>query len=190
MGAEALAARINQSPARAAHLLDLHRHTYPTFWRWAEAAVMYAQLHNALYTVFGWTLDVREDQNPRSLQNYPMQGNGAEMLRLASILTTEAGIAVCAPVHDAILIEAPADELEQAIVTTQTAMTQASRTVLGGFTLRSSVHRVRYPDRFSDSRGSAMWRTVLAVLAEIGCQAAPGTTIARGAVPAVLPVSR
>jgi hypothetical protein len=41
-----------------------------------------------------------------------MQANGAEMLRLACCLATERGIEVCAPVHDAILICAPLDRLD------------------------------------------------------------------------------
>ncbi len=42
-----------------------------------------------LQTVFGWTVHVGPDANPRSLRNFPMQGNGAEMLRLACCLATE-----------------------------------------------------------------------------------------------------
>ena len=36
----------------------------------------------------------------------PLQGNGAEMLRLACSLATERGVTVIAPVHDALMIEA------------------------------------------------------------------------------------
>ena len=36
-----------------------------------------------------------------------MQANGAEMLRLACCLAIERGVKVCAPVHDAILIDRP-----------------------------------------------------------------------------------
>jgi hypothetical protein len=45
------------------------------------------------------------------VMNFPMQANGAEMLRLACCLAIERGLAVCAPVHDAILIEAPLAEM-------------------------------------------------------------------------------
>ena len=33
--------------------------------------------------------------------NFPMQAGGAEMMRIAAIAATEAGIEVCCPVHDA-----------------------------------------------------------------------------------------
>jgi hypothetical protein len=90
-----------------------------------------------------------------------MQANGAEMLRIASILLTEAGIRVCAPVHDALLIEAPLDELDQAIATTKSLMQEASRIVLDGFELGSDVKEVRYPDRYMDKRGVVMWDKVM-----------------------------
>ena len=96
-----------------------------------------------------------------------MQANGAEMLRIAAIAATEQGVEVCAPVHDALLIEAPVEQLASAIWTTQQAMRDASAAVLDGFELRSDVDVVRYPDRYVDERGEAMWKTVMGILDEI-----------------------
>ena len=93
-----------------------------------------------------------------------MQANGAEMLRLACSLATEQGVRVCAPIHDALLIEAPLKDSDQAILDTQAAMEQASRVVLDGFVIRSDVELVRYPDRYADPRGAEMWQTVLELL--------------------------
>lgn len=147
MGAAALATRIGRPPSDARELLDLHRRTYPVFWRWSDAAVDYAVLNSFLPTVFGWTIHVEGNVNPRSLRNFPMQANGAEMLRLASSMATELGIRVCAPVHDALLIEAPLDELDETVAKTQELMAEASRVVLDGFELRSEAKVIRYPDR-------------------------------------------
>ena len=61
-------------------------------------------------TVFGWRHQVRAGANARALMNFPMQANGAEMMRVAAIAATEAGIEVCAPVHDAFLIQAPLEQ--------------------------------------------------------------------------------
>src|SRR5437870_11694278 len=93
-----------------------------------------------------------------------MQANGAEMLRLACSVTTEKGISVCAPVHDAILIESPVDEINNAIHTTKEAMAQASQIVLDGFELRSDAKI--FTDRFTDARGQSLWDTVMALLAK------------------------
>src|SRR5438034_4851391 len=137
MGAEALAAQIGCDPAQGRELLEAHRATYPVFWRWSDAAVDTAYLHGVLSTVFGWPVHLGPDPNPRSVRNFPMQANGAEMLRLACCLATERGVRVCAPVHDAVLIEASAGDLEAAVAATQAAMADASAIVLGGIlTLR------------------------------------------------------
>lgn len=112
MEAQSLAQRIGQPEIVARDLLRAHRETYRTFWKWSDAAVDTAMLHGSLHSVFGWRLHIGEKVNPRALRNYPMQANGAEMLRIACCLATERGIEVCAPVHDAVLICAGLDQLE------------------------------------------------------------------------------
>ena len=164
MGAEALAWRISQPPIRARDLLRLHRETYRVFWRWSDAALDHAMLTGSLQTVFGWRVNVPPNANPRSLRNFPMQANGAEMLRLACCLATEGGIQVCAPVHDAVLIAAPLERLEADVTAVQEAMRQASQIVLKGFELSTEAKVVRYPDRFSDPRGIVMWNRVMGLL--------------------------
>jgi DNA polymerase I len=168
MGRESLAVRIGQSPAVAAMLLQMHHELYARFWRWSEAHLDMAALHGSTSTVFGWRLSTLGDLRPRTLRNFPMQANGAEMLRLACCFATETGVRVCAPVHDALLIEAPMEALSEAILTTQTAMARASRLVLNGFELRSEAHPVVYPDRYHDKRGVAMWEHVQRLLESRG----------------------
>jgi DNA polymerase I-like protein with 3'-5' exonuclease and polymerase domains len=160
MESKSLAERIGAPEIVARDLLRAHRETYPRFWRWSDGAVDYAMLHGQLHTAFGWTIHRGSDPNPRMLRNFPMQGNGAEMMRLACCLATEQNIGVCAPVHDALLIEAPETEIGDAVVATQAAMAQASRDVLDGFELRSDTKIWRHPERYQDERGSAMWRAV------------------------------
>jgi hypothetical protein len=165
MGPDALAQRIGQPPVRARELLRLHRETYRVFWRWSDAAVDYAMLNGHLQTVFGWHVHVVPDANARSLRNFPMQANGAEMLRLACCLGTEQGIEICAPVHDAVLICAPLDRLEADVARMRAVMADASRIVLNGFELGTDVKIVRYPDRYMDERGTVMWDRVMNLIA-------------------------
>jgi DNA polymerase I len=146
--------------------LRLHHEVYRVFWKWSDAAVSCAMLTGSLHTAFGWRVRVPPGPNIRSLRNFPMQANGAEMLRIACCLATERGIEVCAPVHDAVLICAPLDRLETDIAGMQAAMAEASRIVLGGFELGTDVEVVRYPDRYSDSRGDVMWERVMRLIAE------------------------
>jgi DNA polymerase I-like protein with 3'-5' exonuclease and polymerase domains len=172
MESNSLAARIGQPSFVARDLLRAHRETYRTFWRWSDAALDCAILTGSLQTVFGWHVHVGANSNPRSLRNFPMQANGAEMLRLACCLATERGIEVCAPVHDAVLICAPLDRLEAETHRMQEAMAEASRAVLGGFELRSHAEFIRYPDRYMDGRGAVMWRRVWRLIEAVERKAA------------------
>ena len=166
MGADSMAERIQQPPVVARDLLSKHRKAFKTFWEWSDGNVDYALLHKKLWTVFGWQIHVAGEINPRSLANFLMQANGAEMLRIACILMTEAGIRVCAPVHDAVLIEAPLEELDERIKQAQELMREASRQVLGGFELTTDAEIYRYPERYRDEeRGGAFWDLVMEKLA-------------------------
>ena len=116
--------------------------------------------------MFGWRVHVGENVNPRSLRNFPMQANGAEMLRVACCLATERGVEVCAPVHDAVLICAHNERLDNDVANMRAAMAEASRIVLSGFELGTDVKTVRYPHRYMDGRGRIMWDRVCKLITE------------------------
>lgn len=168
LSADGLARKLNVPPSRGRELLRMHQQTFRRFWAWSDQVEAEGMLTGRLRTVFGWTVHVGPDANPRSLRNFPMQGNGAEMLRLACCLATERGIVVCAPVHDALLVEGPADGIEEVVQATQAAMQEASEVVLPGFPLRTDAKFVRHPDRYVDERGRRMWETVLSLLDDAG----------------------
>ena len=100
-------------------------------------------------TVYGWPLRCgpNKEPNPRSLLNFPMQANGAEMLRLSACLATEAGLRVCAPIHDALLLEAPLERLDEDVSRLSTIMIDASKKVMEVLACRVDVETVRYPER-------------------------------------------
>lgn len=164
MGERALASAIGRTELEARELLEMHRRTYPTFWQWSDAAVNFAQLYGYLHTAMGWRLNTSLDSNPRMLRNFPMQANGAEILRRACIAATNAGISLCAPIHDALLIEAPVESIEAIVAQMQQIMAQAGADVLGGFPLRSDAKIYRYPERFVPERGVDMWNRVMGLI--------------------------
>jgi DNA polymerase I-like protein with 3'-5' exonuclease and polymerase domains len=157
MGDVSLGFRLGLSPAHGRELLEKHRSTYPGYWKWSEAVQDHAMFHGILHTTFGWCVQVGHNANPRSLRNFPIQANGAEMLRLAIILAHRRGVEICAPVHDALLIEADVGKIEEAVATCQQAMKDASELVLPGFPLRTDAKIFRYPERYSDERGTRLW---------------------------------
>ena len=135
MHSAALATKIGQSESVAADLLRRIGRPTRRFGAGRMASVDFAMQRNFLYTVFDWRLHVGPMTTDRSLRNFPCQANGAECLRLACVYALQRGVKVIAPVHDALLIEAPDDQIDHAVRTTQEAMAAASAAVLGGFAL-------------------------------------------------------
>jgi DNA polymerase I-like protein with 3'-5' exonuclease and polymerase domains len=165
MGAKTLAFRTGTSVIEAEALLRMLARTYPVFTAWQSKSVDVALLRGHMSTVFGWKLNVTNNTRPTALRNFPMQSHGAEMLRIACCLATERGISVCAPVHDALLIEAPIDLIDDAVASTRGVMAEAAAAVLGtDVWIDTDVSIVKYPDRYSDRRGQVMWDQVMSLL--------------------------
>ena len=169
MGEVGLASRIGKPDIEGRRLIQLHQQTYPRFWSWSRAAVDRAMLTMSLETVFGWPIrvgrftEMGRFPNPRSLANFPCQANGAEMLRLACCMLVEAGIGLCAPVHDAVLIEAPASTIDETVREAKQIMGEASKLVLNGFDVGTDAKIVRSPDRYIDDSGYDFWCTIMRI---------------------------
>ena len=151
---------------------------YPPGWNLGRAPKRRRRGHNG-----GPAMDEDADRyddevsvNTRSILNWPMQSNGAEMMRLAVSMAVEDGLMICAPVHDAFLLEAPIDEIEEHSARLAAIMVRASEIVLGnGRRCRVDQKIVRYPDRYMDDRGAVMFETVMRLLEEVERAAEAGS---------------
>ena len=141
---------------QARGLLRNHKKLYEEYWAWSDNVFNMANITGKIQTCFGWTM-LTKYQKESSIRNFPMQAHGSEILRLACCLILEAGIKVCAPVHDAILIESPLETLEETVKETQSLMSRAGEIVLEGFNVTTSAEIIKYPDRYQDPRGIDMW---------------------------------
>jgi DNA polymerase-1 len=161
MGPHAMALQAGISVAEAIQLIDLHKRTYSRFWKWSGDAVETALLARSMQTVFGWKRRLIGAEKLTSIMNFPMQANGAEMMRVAAIGGVRAGIEVCAaPVHDAFLIAAPAERLEEDVAAMRAIMSRAGEVVCG-VPVRTEAKLIRFPKRYMEERGVDMWNRVM-----------------------------
>ena len=86
------------------------------------------------------------------------------MMRIAAIKGAEAGIEICAPVHDAFFIVAPLDRLEDDVAQMRKLMSRAGATVANGLAIGTDAQLVRYPDRYVDAGGAAMWNRIVGLV--------------------------
>jgi DNA polymerase I len=166
MGPKSLGAAAAVVLPEAQEILLRLRESFPVFHRFATDTTNRAMLGLPLTTSLGWKIRASGVVKPGTFRNFLMQGAGAEMLRLAAIFTTEAGLPVCWPVHDALVVEAAVSEIDDVVDATRSVMERASEAITGGLRVRVDAKVVRWPGRFSDPRGEGMWRVVSRLLAE------------------------
>ena len=146
--------------------------SYAQYWKWSDDWVQHSLQTGVMRTAMGWTCRTGITEfNERSIRNWPIQSSGADILRIACIWALRRGVKVVAPVHDAVLIEAPIDRIEADVALMREIMRRASRIVLnadadGPYELRTDVSIVRFPDRYVDGRGEGIWDRVMALLDE------------------------
>jgi DNA polymerase I len=168
MSVPSLAKGLNRHPLIASAIIQRHRETYPRFWEWRAEEVQTAMLTRKMETVFGWPLRISTSPNKRTLYNFPMQANGAEMLRLAAWRLCEAGLIPNMLVHDGILFEF--DNREQ-IAHAIEIMRKAGRDVCDGFEIDVDVDQMLIGGaRYIDKRPMAqqMWATIMSALGAVG----------------------
>jgi hypothetical protein len=123
-----------------------------------------AMVRREMQSVFGWPLHISTSPNKRTLYNFPMQSNGAEMLRLAAWRMCEAGIIPCMLIHDALLLEARnMEQVEQA----KHIMRAAGRDVCEGLEIGVDTDQdLHHGERYRDKRPVAkkMWETIMRTL--------------------------
>jgi DNA polymerase-1 len=164
MSPQSVATRLGWPLLQGEQYIALYKRTFPRQWGWSDGAVDQGFRQGKLSTVFGWPIHVTHKTRARSLRNFPSQANACEMMRLAACYLTEAQIRVACSVHDAFLIEAPATDIDETVRTAQRLMARASVDVLKVMELRSDAKVIRYPDRYIDPRGAAMWGQVMGMV--------------------------
>jgi DNA polymerase family A len=167
MGVPSLAKGLDRHPLVASAIIEKHRQAYPRFWQWRADMVQTAMLDRRIESAFGWPLRISSSPNKRTLYNFPMQSNGAEMLRLAAWRLCEAGIVPNMLIHDGILIEARSKE---EIAHTIEIMRAAGRDVCNGLEVGVDVDQMLEGGaRYRDKRPVAkqMWDTIMNALREV-----------------------
>ena len=167
LGAKSLAVRTGISLYEAAEILTRLRARFRVFEAFGQRVLDHAGLNLELSTPFGWVMQSPPGTNPRTVRNFPMQSTGSEILHAACIMAERRSIPIVAPVHDAIMVEAPAGDAEEVSAALDRVMRDASAVVLRGYELPTDDQVVQPGGHFHDDRGIAMWETVTRLVAKL-----------------------
>lgn len=145
------------SRSEAEKLLQLHKRVYPRYWEWQEKTKQKYKRHHILYLWDGWAL-LGDNENILSVQNFPVQGTGAVIMREAVHMAQERGLEILAPLHDAIYMECREYDHKQAIKILSECMDTAVSMVLGDklkIRLDIEVHKSGQP--WIEEKGQKMY---------------------------------
>jgi hypothetical protein len=165
LGAQSLAVRTGISLYEAREILARLKARFRVFEEYANRVADHAGLFLEIGTPFGWVMQCPSGINPRTVRNFPIQSTGAEILHVLCILAERRGLELVAPVHDALMVQAPADQAEHVSAELDRAMRDASALVLRGYELPTEAQLIRPGERYFDDRGEVMWKTVNKLLA-------------------------
>jgi DNA polymerase-1 len=172
LGPQSLATRTGVSLFEACEILARLRARFRIFEEYAANVIDHAGLHLQISTPFGWHMKCPSGINPRTVRNFPIQSTGAEILHVASVLAERRGIKIVAPIHDAFIAEADANQEEETSAALDRVMRDASRVVLRGYELRTDVQIIRAGDRYFEKRGLEMWTAITEILTRLERQTA------------------
>jgi len=116
MSARGLAPRLTQIARReitedaAQKYIDLFYQTYSQYWEWKQD-VQKQYEGGYLELSDGWIM-WGDNDNRRSIGNYPVQGMGAVIMREAVALAQDAGLDIIFTLHDALYMEFDAYDIE------------------------------------------------------------------------------
>jgi DNA polymerase I len=161
----------------AKSLLKTHRRLFKRFWMWITGVTSEALATRRISTRFGWTQQLlsrkereahlneegRVKNITNSLQNFPMQAHGAEMLRLAMTYAADQRVPICAPLHDALFAVASAEQERLVTESLIACMNRASMDVIGVI-IPTEVDVIRFPNRFVPSKKPEAIETWAAML--------------------------
>lgn len=135
-GPKKLAYLTGETEERAKELLDSYWKNLPGIQRWISSVKAQAYVRTGTTTLMGRFIPLAGLKSPdmmerwgaeRQAVNYTIQGSAAEIMKLALIRLHERGFKLIATVHDEFIIDAPAAEAEQTLITVKGIMENVVR---------------------------------------------------------------
>lgn len=142
---------VSEEEAKA--LIDMHKKLYRVFWKWNDGNLSKykRQKHFTLWD--GWTL-LGDNESDLSMKNFPVQGSGSVMMRLAVRKCHDLGIRVMNPLHDAVYIRCAEGDEERIVPLFKKCMTDACYEMFGdSVEMRGDVDVHRHDEVWIEDKG-------------------------------------
>lgn len=138
--------------------LRQQRQVFKRFFMWSDHKARRAVSCRVLTTPLGWTIRFRPGTSTpspeRTGRNFCVQGCAADMMRILMIRLTEAGIAVCAAIHDGFLVECAIEEAETILAKVRATMDRCAIDLIGSpIPIKDQIFR--WPESYQEGSTEA-----------------------------------
>lgn len=154
-GSASTSLALNITEQKAYDLHFYHKSIYHKYWSYINKIVEMGLFRKCLLSVLGWRVHIHPKTKPQTIQNFPMQAGGAELMRAVTITAVESGIRLIAQVHDAFVIEADQSTIDAETQKTRDIISKVSASLFGK-PLKSSAKVFTYPERYIDEDAGEM----------------------------------
>lgn len=154
-----LGSRLKIATFDAAEYIAKYWGAYSTYKEWSDQLPDVMIARGYLETQDNWRLFPVLDNNIRTVRNFIMQGTGACILREAIRLCRAHKIEMLATNHDSIMIQAPADQIEEAVELTTRLMIEASQKYLNGHKCLVDLEQmIVHPENYNPKAGRDLFQ--------------------------------
>ena len=155
-----------KSRARVIAIRNRHRQVFAKFWAWSDSVIHRAREERYLATPCGWPYYNADRAGTTTLRDWLVQATGGDVLRAVTIAMIDAGLMVCALVHDGFLVECDADRIEETEHLMDQILRGATRAVLG-LEVPNEFQITRPGERFLEPDGRPLWEAVMDALGHV-----------------------
>ena len=159
-----------EASSKSKEIYAWHKRHFSVYWGWIKQNALNAKINGYVASEDNWLLYCDRNTKPTQIQNFPMQANGAAMLRrtVYYIWKTGALELVCS-LHDALYIRCQASEAEYHTQLLGECMDKACKDILGNtLTLKRDATEIYTHDKpYYDERGWEVYETIYKELGEV-----------------------
>jgi hypothetical protein len=167
MGARTMGEQLGISRYEANELVCRLRARYPKYMDFVQATLCMASLNLEIHNCFGWYMRCPSGKAVGTIRNFPIQSTAAEILHVLCVLAERRGITIIATVHDAVMAECAAEDVDHVKVELDRCMRDAAAVVLRGHELKSDCQPILPGGHYYDKRGEEMFQTVKRLIAKL-----------------------
>lgn len=131
LGADVELMSMGEAQAKAADILSWHKTTFHRMWTYLHARAGQAHKDRWIAAEDGWLTFINRFTKPTQLINFPIQANGAAMLRQAIItLSSETDLDIPFTLHDAVYANCRIEDIEKTKAILSEHMKRAADAIL------------------------------------------------------------